>query len=251
MAGDTIYIPIGAACPCAYMLRVAGLRTCSMPFDWIIPLPEQVMDMMHNDFADYLDKAQYTHEAEPCTDALKPNGCAHTKYSDTFFRHHCPVCFEAHYAYLERCVQRFRVALANPDIHKVFVFMNIWVAEEEAAVIRQVDTIVKNDMFDCLKLHSKGRASLLIVEAFAGSDKRNTQMIEEYADLKRIRVWGHSINAGVKYQDPDDQAQIASIFGSTSNVATNPEELDETKNQLWPYALWDAATTTQASNEST
>ena len=52
----TVYIPFGPSCYPAILLNHIGLRTQSLPFDWIFAHPEHIKRSLDQDFNDWFDQ---------------------------------------------------------------------------------------------------------------------------------------------------------------------------------------------------
>ncbi len=98
-------VSLGSSCHMASILSSAGWRTASYPFDWIFSDFSAVIDMLDNDFRDFLDTEFYV--PNPHTTGV--DRVAHRKYGmhPPMFQHHDVHLAEGH-AYLQRCVERLR-----------------------------------------------------------------------------------------------------------------------------------------------
>lgn len=113
-------LSLGTHCYTACLLRRAGLRQFSGPFDWLFANPAMVRHCLETDFAVLLDRSLY--EPVPLEARAHPEfyRCHHAYYRDTFgvsfvFNHH-DVWQDEGYAYLTRCVARFRDAAAEGPV---------------------------------------------------------------------------------------------------------------------------------------
>lgn len=65
---SAFHISVGCSCHPAYWLRRLGLRTCSMPFDWLLSSPEYFMAyvnaMIENEFANWLETLILNHRGK-------------------------------------------------------------------------------------------------------------------------------------------------------------------------------------------
>ena len=59
----TVYIPFGPSCEPAILLKYIGLRTQSLPFDWLFAYPEHIKRSLDQDFNDWFDQ----NKLELCT----------------------------------------------------------------------------------------------------------------------------------------------------------------------------------------
>ncbi len=112
-AGALPVVSLGTHCYTAALLKSAALKTASYPFDWVFGSPEMVAHCLRDDFATFLDRRYYAYvEPERRRDGPDVNLCDHTLYRDEYgvrfvFNHRNPL-EDGDYAYLSRCVERFR-----------------------------------------------------------------------------------------------------------------------------------------------
>jgi hypothetical protein len=108
-------ISLGEHCYTSTVLKALRLKQSSFPFDWLFSNQPLVMHCLADDFRDFLDRRFY--QPIPLDQRSHPhvNLCAHTLFRDRYgvkavFNHRDP-SLEEDYAYLSRCVDRFRAAL--------------------------------------------------------------------------------------------------------------------------------------------
>jgi hypothetical protein len=117
---------IGSQCLTSVMLQKAGLKRFSGPFDWIFSNLRMVADCIDDDFAAFLDRDQY----RPIP--LEHRGSARTQFANHALYHHryklagifnhSDPCRPDVYAYLVRCVDRFREVLASDHPQLLLAF---------------------------------------------------------------------------------------------------------------------------------
>lgn len=110
-------ISLGSFCHSAEVLKRLGFRAFSGPFDWIFSNPPMVAHALEDDFSLFLDPDQYQPVPEHERVVVEANRCDHRFYRDQFglrfmFNHHCPAEPDD-YAYLQRCVTRFRESMTE------------------------------------------------------------------------------------------------------------------------------------------
>lgn len=118
-------IPMGINCVNAYFLKEQRLKTCSYVFDWtLLEDIEAVIMSVKDDFKEILDRREYI----PCPKLFKGRDvkrCGHSSLPncEQLFFHNDPRTDEG-YAYLNRCVDRFRKVLKKrePKLFTVFSF---------------------------------------------------------------------------------------------------------------------------------
>lgn len=115
-------VSLGSHCYTSAMLQRWQLRPWSGPFDWLFSSPGMVAHCIEDDFRLFLDRSQY--EPVPLEDRKAghaANRVHHRHYRETFgidfiFNHH-DVHLDEDYAYLVRCVERFRAAMRGDEPH--------------------------------------------------------------------------------------------------------------------------------------
>jgi hypothetical protein len=127
-------LPIGSFCHAAMALKKAGIRSFSTPFDWLFSCPDMIAQCLSDGFRHFLDPEQY--EAVPPEMRHDPgaNLCQHRGFKKDFgvsfvFNHHKPY-ERSDYEYFQRCVQRFKNAVASPGWNLFIHFSPIPVIED-------------------------------------------------------------------------------------------------------------------------
>ncbi len=91
-------ISLGQNCNASWYLKATGLKQASYPFDWIFSTPEIVLDMLEDNFEQFLNHEQYI-----------PHGldAGHERYHETLFGHRNPASSTSDHEFLKRCVDRW------------------------------------------------------------------------------------------------------------------------------------------------
>lgn len=118
-----IYCSLGEMCHSATLLKSNGLKDASYPFDWIFSSVSMIKHCIEDDFRIYLSKEYYSK-------TIYENTCQHDFYYNLLyeqvgqpvFNHHNPLEKEEDYAYIQRCVNRFRELLASPEEKTFLLF---------------------------------------------------------------------------------------------------------------------------------
>ena len=116
---ETQLISLGTHCYTSFFLKKVGLKKKSTPFDWIFSSPLMIVDCLKDDFSQFLNRDHYQ-----VRDADPHSPVQHLYYREKFgidsmFNHH-RVDLDHDYAYMVRCVERFR-ALAKSQEEKLFI----------------------------------------------------------------------------------------------------------------------------------
>ena len=111
-------ISLGSNCYPASLLSRFGARSASGPFDWVFSTPAMVRDCLDDDFAAFLDPSHY--RFVPIEERADPdyNRVSHTLFEQRYaiaapVFNHTDAHLPAGQAYLRRCVDRLRTALAE------------------------------------------------------------------------------------------------------------------------------------------
>ncbi|WP_077106015.1 DUF1796 family putative cysteine peptidase [Agrobacterium sp. DSM 25558] len=119
------YISLGAACNAANMIKIAGLRRTSYPFDWLLNLEDgltTVTDIIRDDFQ----------KVSPwdCYDVVSPPDAertvlAYKHYPRTFHIHSDPSSNREIHEQLTRRFQRLKRALSSRDSLHLIYYRNL------------------------------------------------------------------------------------------------------------------------------
>lgn len=127
----TVYVSLGAYCKTAWLFKELGLKTESHPFDWMLSCPQNIMQIVEDDFQQFLNPDNY----EKVFVGTREQVCGtrniiyHPITKNTFFpnysydhMHHDLVGRREDLEYLKRCVERFRSLGAR---HNKIIFVLI------------------------------------------------------------------------------------------------------------------------------
>ena len=134
----TRIVSLGSRCNVAQHLQDFGLRTASLPFDWIFSTPEMVVHCLEDDFSLFLEPGQYQPIPAWRRTVREFNLCDHIAFRDDYgiqamFNHRDPT-FIDDYLYLQRCVDRFRQVQASPEPTLFFLVSESHPSPEEAYI---------------------------------------------------------------------------------------------------------------------
>lgn len=198
-----IYCSLGEFCHASTLLKNNGLKQASFPFDWIFSNVDMVKHCINDDFKTYLDKSHYV------TDSVNENICQHVLYNEmigkdhlTIFNHHNPLTNEDHYAYFERCVNRFREMLASSE-EKTFVIFHRGSFDIRAEV--------KKASLLCgfLDEHTTNYTLLVINQRTTGTQTR--QLIVQ-GNLKFLNLTTISDSGGTCFVNELDDSYLNKLF---------------------------------------
>ncbi len=112
-------IGLGQNCNASWYLKATELKDASYPFDWIFSTPEMVLDMLEDNFEQFLNRNQHI-----------PHGldAGHERYHETLFGHRNPASSSSDHEFLQRCVNRWNELLRA---QKTIVFATVILNESD------------------------------------------------------------------------------------------------------------------------
>jgi hypothetical protein len=113
---------LGTHCLGSTILKNAGLKKYSLPFDWLFATPQMVLDCLTDDFTTFLDRRDYQSTTESRCTPSADHEHYRDRYGEWVFAHRDPTQ-DDDYRYLVRSVERFRHLLASTDA-KLFVMVS-------------------------------------------------------------------------------------------------------------------------------
>lgn len=211
------YIALGVQCFSSSFLRRLGVRHWSGPFDWTFSSLPMIAHCIADDFATFLDRDQY----EPVPVEQRPNGptvnrVQHRFYLSQFgvqfvFNHH-DVHLDAGYAYIRRCVDRFRHALVSPGL-KVFL-----------VTCRQSPDVVTNLQQLAARISERTQHFRLVAFVIDSGPSPPLPAIVQLMCEPNLVVYGYSSVSpwgAVSFEDALDEACVARIFAKEAVTAFN------------------------------
>lgn len=112
-------IGLGQNCNASWYLKATGLKEASYPFDWIFSTPDIVIDMLEDNFEQFLNREQYISHG---LDA------GHERYHETFFGHRNPANSLTDHEFLKRCVVRWNTLMRSK---RPIVFLTVVLNESD------------------------------------------------------------------------------------------------------------------------
>lgn len=207
-----IYCSLGEFCHASGLLKSNGLKQASYPFDWIFSSVGMIKHCIEDDFEIFLSKSEYN------TNLSNPEICEHNFYATivenyqkiegfedrekVIFNHHNPLVNEEHYAYFERCVDRFRQLLAS-DEEKTFVMFQRGSEDITNGITKSLE------LSQFLKDHTTN-FTLLVIHYVIGDDQ-SYQLIKG-ENLKFINIKTFSKSLGIRFENPIDDEYLNDIF---------------------------------------
>lgn len=150
-------ISLGTHCLSSYFLKLFGLKSYSLPFDWLFSSPKMIIDCISNNFDIFLKQENFssiTHIRES-----KEPGADHLYYKNKYnindiFTHRDPTN-EEDYQYFVRTVHRFRDLMKSSD-SKLFVMISRDghnIEESFENIINTLSNVTTNFSLLCIQLN--------------------------------------------------------------------------------------------------
>lgn len=207
-----IYCSLGEFCHASALLKTNNIKLASYPFDWIFSSVKMIKHCVEDDFKTFLSKSEYN------SNLSNPEICEHNFYGTivenyqkieglderekVIFNHHNPLVNEEHYAYFQRCVNRFKDLLAS-DEEKTFVMFQRGSEDITNGVIKSLE------LSQFLKNHTTN-FTLLVIHYVIGNDQSHQLIKGE--NLKFINLETLSKSLGIRFEDATDDEYLNNIF---------------------------------------
>lgn len=205
-------LSLGSFCHAAMALKRAGIRSFSTPFDWIFSSADMVASCVEDDFERFLDPREYLEV--PVDQRQEPhiNLCQHMAFLAEFrvpfvFNHHKP--FESdHYAYFQRCVERFRRVLKQPGW---VLFMIVLPHATEAAKLKRLLNALRArcDRFVLLAVNFVVHGT-----AEGSSPPPRVRSLRAGHDLLMLEIGVAELSDGVTFRQPQDNLLLERVLRS-------------------------------------
>lgn len=236
----THVISLGHACPSAFALSRNGLRNASYPFDWVISEEDTIKMCIEDNFSLFLDRNQYYHKGrEKCLDPKTKSFCHHQALGENYFRHHCPLCFDDHYAYYKRCVERFREAIKNLSNNILFVWMKISCQHERPDVQKTIVNDILVSLSETLEKEVLASWHLLIIDCYEAAKFRKMTIEEQTNRYTWVDIECPSVNLGVQFAETIDNDMVSGVLAWFGGVKQKKiKETDSGTSRMWPFYHW-------------
>ncbi len=195
-----VYCSLGGLCHSAQLLKINGFKKASYPFDWIFSSLQMVKHCLKDDFKIYLDKSQYVDYTT--NSKLNKNQCEHNFYGkmladpehNVIFNHHNPLTNQNDYAYIQRCVNRFRDLLKLQEEKRFVIFdTNVDFANNLRKYL---------DFSDFLNQYTNKHKLFVINNKVSGYQNHEWVIVNK---LRLLRLETNSSTNGLSFNDKTDE----------------------------------------------
>lgn len=199
-------ISLGCLCYPSALFKRLDLKRYSCPFDWMFSVLPMVEECIKSDFRNFLDQKYY--EPVLVEGKFEFKHAFYQSYWNTNFNHYDPTSKDG-YAYLTRCVNRFRKVLQSSD-WKLYLFLApIQPSETHQYVenFRSLDALLKS--------RSANTSLLGITTHPATAGDARLEVLDEAGTSRLLNFASRSSLAGIKYGDESDDKVIDQLVKDT------------------------------------
>ena len=188
---------LGSFCHTASHLERFNMRHCSYPFDWTLSSPRMIMDCLRDDCKTFLDPAQHvTINPGISSNHLTYGAMVWGNNFGGFFNQHLTFAHKDittadHYAYYQRCVDRFRTLLESPE-PKLFILT----AQDMEYNPQEI-----HELRDMLRQRTTN-SYLLCISLFNDIESRYT--FDQEDGIKYLKMYTYSRSDGIGFANACD-----------------------------------------------
>ena len=101
-------ISLGCSCNVSYFIKNLSLKRFSLPFDWVFSNCKMIIDILNNNFEDFIDTKYIIGQ------------CEHKKYHKKMFNHK-DMTQKENIEYYKRCITRFQKVINSPKKNYLYI----------------------------------------------------------------------------------------------------------------------------------
>jgi hypothetical protein len=195
---------LGPLCHSSELLKVAELKKCSYPFDWIFSSYDMVIHCIEDNFKIFMDKSYYID--------IKSDKCGHKYYHEELFNHRNPLRVETDYAYYERCISRFQNLLRCKDQHKLFLLINVNMTDVTDADTNAAITFNKE-----FSKYTTNYTLLVVFNVINKSD--NYYKHTRYGNIDFLELHTLTSSRGVRFISDGDNEYLKNVILNNCNYS--------------------------------
>uniref|UniRef100_A0A6C0HL20 Papain-like cysteine peptidase n=1 Tax=viral metagenome TaxID=1070528 RepID=A0A6C0HL20_9ZZZZ len=197
------YISLGCDCSVAYNMKQLGLANESLPFDWIRCKIENIIHILKDDFADFVNldlidvkpqnvnnfKSEVNGEVNGEVNSDASVTTSHYKLVHKKYKYIMPHEFVGdfidydiwHDKYLRR-IERFRTILKNSNIQKIFVHLDT--IPDNSVKISMPSTSINFELEKVIRIYSSG--DVKFIKIIDLEVKENFTWQRDYLDWSKL-----------------------------------------------------------------
>lgn len=202
-------VSLGCVCNVSCYLKSLGLKQFSLPFDWIFSNCQMIIDILNDDFKDFIDTKYIVDKHK------------HVKYHERFFEHK-NMKDEKNVEYYKRCISRFHKVISSHE-KKLFIHVSYKVLKNrinyDNGFFHPYDKYKLETSKDyinlhkCLKKHTKNFTLIIIIQIpFCEEPKIIKEEIETDLVVYNLHLKGNT--SGLKLKSEIDNSNYIKIIKS-------------------------------------
>lgn len=187
-------VSLGSHCYTSTVFKRLGLNLYSCPFDWMFTTVPMVQACIESDFKQFLDPKYY--EPVPWQGGTQYKHSFYDTYWQSNFSHFNPTTNEG-YAYLVRCVERFRQVLAStaPTLFMFTTQIHPHQREEFDGYFSQLHSVIKS---------RRANASVVGVVVSMTGAQPGMEMTVQIGASQMFHYTSASLLQGIKFAADED-----------------------------------------------
>ena len=191
---------LGTCCHSSNLLKMNNLKKESYPFDWIFSDHKMIINILENNFIEFLNKENYV-------DINRNKKCGHKLYHEKLFWHHNPRINEDDYNYFIRCVERFKNLMKSDDM-KLFIYL-----VKDTHIINEIDFIENVETLNS-KLNTFIKNYIVLAIYINPNKMNNDHKFIKSNNIDYLYIDVLSCSDGIKFTNDIDNDYINNIIKS-------------------------------------
>jgi hypothetical protein len=206
---------LGSFCLPSLLFQKNGLKSYSLPFDWIFSTPRMVRDCLADDFAELLDRSHYRSVDPPRQEPAAEHLIYRERYGVPMLFAHRDPTRDADYLYFVRCVTRFRRLLQSDDPKLFWVIgrPNHDLVNEFPRLIESLKRVTKNFVLLCIELLDAAEPGVTSIVPVARTDVH---------ELHRFTPSAFQINGGLLPDKLDEWTLLRLVYRYKLDLKESP-----------------------------
>ena len=202
-------IALGCCCNVSYFIKKLSLKRFSLPFDWVFSNCKMIIDILHNNFEDFIDTKYIIGTSE------------HKKYHKIMFNHK-NMTQKKNIEYYKRCITRFQKVI-NSSKKKLFIhtsfkilgnrrgYANFFVSPYDKHKLETNEDYI--ELHNCLKSITQNFILIIIIQIpFCKEPKILKEIIESELIIYNLHLNGDT--SGKTFSNDIDNNNYKKIINS-------------------------------------
>ena len=202
-------ISLRCSCNVSSFIKALNLKKFSLPFDWIFSNCKMIIDILHNNFEDFIDTKYIIGKSK------------HTKYHEMMFNHK-NMTQTKNIEYYKRCITRFQKVI-NSSKKKLFIhtsykilgnrtdYANLFVSPYDKYKLETNEDYI--ELCNCLKSINHNFILIIIIQIpFCKEPKISKEIIESELIIYNLYLKGDT--SGTCFSNDIDNNNYKKIINS-------------------------------------